>query len=176
MLAGKRIAQQLNLEVAYVVGDVRHLPFRADSFDVVFSYSVLQHLDKQVVQNALEQMARVNAAGGSIRVQMANVLGIKQLLNHARELVRRLTKAAKGRPYRPYPFRVRAWTPHEILETFSTHVGPAALSADGFFTLNGQASDLDLLRPLERAIVRASVTLCNLARLVPPFANFCTAS
>ena len=162
-LAGARVARQLALPVHYVVGDVRDLPFRNDSFDVVFSYSVLQHLDKDVVRRALEQMALVMTRQGLVRVQIANVLGPKQLLNHARERIKRAWSRRAA-----YPFRVRPWTPRELVDTFSSCIGPATLSADGFFTLNAQPADRDLLPPFERLIVGASTQLCAISRRWPP--------
>ena len=46
-LAGSRVACELGRDVHFVVGDARCLPFKEKSFHIVFSYSVLQHFDKQ---------------------------------------------------------------------------------------------------------------------------------
>jgi hypothetical protein len=166
-LAGTRIARQLDLPVAFVVGDARHLPFRDEAFDVVFSFSVLQHLDKDVVRIVLREMNRVRTSEGTVRVQMANVLGIKQLTNQVRSAVVRLLADVGGYARPPYAFRVRPWTPGEIRRVFAANVGPAVLSPDGFFSLDAQASDVDLLPPYERLVVRVSTGLCAVARRFP---------
>jgi hypothetical protein len=41
IMAAKRVAKQLDLTIDYLCADARHLPFCANSFDTVFSYSVI---------------------------------------------------------------------------------------------------------------------------------------
>ena len=55
-------------------------------------------------------------------------------------------------------FEVRYWKPSELRRVFG-RIGPTELSTDGFFTLNPQKRDLDLLPPRFRALVRVSETL-----------------
>ncbi len=154
-LAGARIARQLQLPVTFVVGDGRYLPFRDNCIDTTFSYSVLQHLDKEVVRTVLREMGRVTRLHGTVRVQVANVLGLKQLLNHADEWIRRTANLLAGRRRPPYGFRIRPWTPSELRRTISSILGPPSLTADGFFSLDAQPSDIDLLSPRRGLVVRA---------------------
>ena len=46
VLAGKRIADKLGININFVVGDARYLPFNSSAFNQVFSYSVIQHFSK----------------------------------------------------------------------------------------------------------------------------------
>ena len=46
IVAARRIARQLGADARYVVADGRRLPFADGTFDVVFSYGVLQHFSK----------------------------------------------------------------------------------------------------------------------------------
>jgi ubiquinone/menaquinone biosynthesis C-methylase UbiE/uncharacterized protein YbaR (Trm112 family) len=156
--AARRVSATLGVEPQLVVGDARHLPFPDATFDVVYSYSVLQHFSGGDLKTALHQAARVLRPGGTMLIQMANILGLKQLANQARDLVRR----ERG------VFRVRRWLPGQLLQIFRDAVGPATLRADGYFTLNPQLTDLDLLPPLPRLVVHLSSTLCRAATLVPP--------
>ena len=82
---------------------------------------------------------------------------------------RRPVPHAHGRP--SYDFRVRAWTPGELLRTFSNLVGPSNLTADGFFSLNARPADVDLLKPLSALIVRVSEHLRALADQIAPLAR-----
>ena len=43
VMAARRIAKELNLDIKYLVADGRFLPFRERQFKVAYSYSVLQH-------------------------------------------------------------------------------------------------------------------------------------
>jgi len=66
-------------------------------------------------------------------------------------------------------FEIRYWRPRDLRRAF-WRIGDVTLSADGFFTLNPQVSDLDLLAPRARAVVRTSSALQALSRRFPPLA------
>jgi SAM-dependent methyltransferase/uncharacterized protein YbaR (Trm112 family) len=156
--AATRVAAQLGREAEYVVADARHLPFPDSSFDVVFSYSVLQHFGKEDALTALREMHRVLRPGGRAVVQMANAFGPRNLY---RQLLRLRFREPRGL------FGVRYWTPDELVAAFSDAIGPARLSVDGFFALNAQASDVELLPLRYRPVVRASELLRRASVRVP---------
>ena len=156
--AAKRVAAQLGRDAEYVVADARHLPFPDGSFDVVFSYSVLQHFEKKDALGALREMRRVLRPGGKALVQMANAFGLRNLY---RQLVRRRLREPRGL------FGVRYWTPNELTASFSEAIGPTRISVDGFFALNAQPSDVDLLPRRYRLVVRASELLRRASGRVP---------
>lgn len=134
IMAARRVAQQLGAQVDYLVADARYLPFPEDTFDVVFSYSILQHFDKSNVRLSLSEISRVLKKLGISMIQMPNTFGLYNLYN---QLKRGFKK--------PEKFEVRYWNPCELLRTFSTSIGPAFLSIDSFFSLNVQKTDKDLL-------------------------------
>ena len=145
--AARRVAEQLGVGADYVVGDARHLPFPDDSFDLVFSYSVLQHLSKGDVGLAVAEIGRVLRHGGTAWIEMPNARGLLNLLRRA------------GRGFAEGSgFDVRYWTPAELRKTFAA-IGTVELLADGFLTLNPQVTDLDLLRPRHRPVVLLSEAL-----------------
>jgi SAM-dependent methyltransferase len=160
--AAYRVSDTLGQSPAFVVGDGRSLPFPDQSFDVVFSYSVLQHFSKDDAKASIREAARVAKPGGRVLIQLANLFGVRQLYNEARDTLRR----ERGL------FRVRRWTPGEMLATFRELVGPARLTADGFFSLNAQTSDMDLLRSFPRTVIRASQVLKSVAERVPALSLF----
>ena len=159
IVAARRIAAQLDLPVRYVVADARRLPFPDKAFDVVFSYGVLQHFSKADVVVAVDEIARVLNPSGYSWVQMPNAFGARSLA----QLARRGFGPGEG-------FEVRYWRPSELLRTFG-RIGPTSLSTDGFFTLNPQPSDLDLLPPRYRLLVRSSEALRGLTGAVPALTN-----
>ncbi|HEV8686277.1 MAG TPA: class I SAM-dependent methyltransferase, partial [Gaiellaceae bacterium] len=145
IVAARRIARQLGVEDArYVVADGRRLPFANATFDVVFSYGVLQHFSKADVATSVAEIARVLKRDGYSWVQMPNALG---LLNAARLAQRGFREGEH--------FEVRYWRPSELRRVFG-RIGPTELTTDGFFTLNPQKRDLDLLPRRFRALVRVS--------------------
>jgi SAM-dependent methyltransferase len=155
LAAARRVAAQVGVEAEFVAGDARRLPFPDDSFDVVFSYSVLQHLSKPDTLTTVAEIRRVLRPGGTALVEMPNARGP---LN----LVRRASRGfAEGSG-----FDVRYWTLAELRDAFSA-IGDVELLADGFLTLNPQPADLDLLRRRHRPIVLLSDALRRASRTAP---------
>jgi SAM-dependent methyltransferase/uncharacterized protein YbaR (Trm112 family) len=145
IVAARRIARQLGAgDARYVVADARKLPFADGTFDVVFSYGVLQHFSKSDVALSVVDIRRVLEPGGYSWVQMPNALGA---LNVVRLAQRRFREGDE--------FEVRYWKPSELKRVFG-QIGPTELSTDGFFTLNPQKRDIDLLPPRFRALVHVS--------------------
>jgi SAM-dependent methyltransferase len=156
--AGRRVARQLGVEAGFIVADARRIPFLNRTFDVCFSFSVLQHFEKRLARQAVEEMARVTNVGGRTLVQMANRFGLLQLVNQARQALRRDHS----------PFRVHYWTTRELRTLFNDAVGPSQIYPAGFFSLDAQGADLDLLAWREAALVRVSETLRRVSQKFPP--------
>jgi 2-polyprenyl-3-methyl-5-hydroxy-6-metoxy-1,4-benzoquinol methylase len=153
--AAKRVAEQLEVDAEYVLGDVRELPFPDASFDAVFSYSVLQHLAKDDVPTVVTEIRRVLKPAGIVWIEMPNARGPLNLVRQAR----RGFSAGTGQD-------VRYWTIPELRETFGA-IGAVSIAADGFFTINPQVGDLDLLPARSRAVVRASDALRRVSKHAP---------
>jgi SAM-dependent methyltransferase len=145
ILAARRVAQQLGVTAHFLVADARFLPFRAGSFEVVFSYSVLQHFSESNVELVLTQIARVLKPPGICLVQMAGRYGVRNLLIQSRRGFRAPTK-----------FEVRYWPPSALKRVFADRIGAVNIAVDGFFSLNSQPSDLDLLPWHYRLLVKIS--------------------
>ena len=145
--AACRVAEQLGVDAEYVVGDARELPFGEGSFDAVFSYSVLQHLAKEDVPKVVEEIRRVLRPGGIAWIEMPNARGP---LNLARQ-ARRGFAAGTGQD-------VRYWTLSRAARDVRQD-RPGDDLPDGFLTINPQLTDLDLLPPRSRLVVRVSDAL-----------------
>lgn len=156
VLAAQRVAKQLGVKAHFICADARHLPFRPDSFDAVFSYSVLQHLAREDVTMITKECRRVLKKGGESLIQMPNAFGIR-CLQH--QIKRRFRK--------PQNFEVRYWTPWHLRSLFAREMGPTRLEIDCFFGLGLQQSDLDLMRFPYSTLVRISELLRRIPLLVP---------
>lgn len=159
--AAIRVAKQLGVSATYVVADGRHLPFRDQSFDQIFSYSVLQHLSKENAKETLSEIRRTVRVGGCSLVQMPNVFGIRCVYHELRRGFR------EGRD-----FEVRYWKPKELLSSFGERVGPSEVQVDGYFSLNAQVSDLRLFPIQYRLLVRTSEFLRGLSNKLPFITTF----
>ncbi|HEX2777902.1 MAG TPA: methyltransferase domain-containing protein [Gemmatimonadaceae bacterium] len=156
--AASRVAAQLGVTARFVVGDARYLPIRDETFDVVYSYSVLQHLSKEDASAGLRHAHRILRPGGMTMIQMPNAFGLRSLYHQAR------------RGFRPArEFEVRYWTPAELRRRFEELIGPARLTIDGFFSLNPQVAERHLLPLRYRAVVTVSDTLKRWGERFPIF-------
>ena len=157
VLAGRRIAKKLGVEVHFVVGDARHLPFRRDVLNAIFSFSVLQHFSRSDVQRILDGIHRILKSGGKAMVQMPNRWSLLGVFH----LIRRGFREGRG-------FDVRYWTLSELRDAFERCIGPTEIGVDAFFSLNAQPTDIDLLPRFERTVVRTSMHLKQISKRIAP--------
>ena len=157
VLAAKRVSKQLGVEATFAVGDARFLPFAENSFDVVFSYGVFQHFSKENTRVSLDEISRVLRPGHKTYLQMPNRYGVRQYYQHWR---RGFTEG-EG-------FEIRYWTPKELKETFEEKFGETKMSADCYFGLGIQKSDVDLMPLKYKAVVHSSEILRKTTRMIPP--------
>lgn len=155
--AMRRVASQLGFldQIETLNADGRRLPLPDGSVDAAFSYSVLQHLPKSEAETALNEMARVVAPGGRVRVQLPNIGGIRQRLLYRRGVVA------------DEAFLVRPWTFAEVEDLGRSLSDSWAVSVDGFFSLNAQWSERSAMRLRAQAIVAASEMLRLCSARVP---------
>lgn len=157
VMAARRITRSMGQEVRFVVGDARHLPFAAEVFDDVFSYSVIQHLSVGDAARSFEEIGRVLKAGGGALIQMPTSFGLRCLYNQARRGFRE-----------PRGFEVRYWRISRLREVLRRHVGATRFSVDCFFGIGWQPSDAWMMPLLYRVIIRCSELLRRCSRLCPP--------
>lgn len=160
LLAARAVCAQLGVEADFVIGDARYLPLRSASLDTAFSYSVLQHFSKADAAAAAAEIGRVLVPGGTALVQLPNTYGVRCLMQQARRRFRA-----------PRSFEVRYWSPEQARGTFERAIGPSRLAVDGFFSLNAQPAEADVLPRHLRALVHTSAMLTRLSRRAPALVN-----
>lgn len=161
VLAAQRVARQLGRTARFVVGDARHLPFADADFDCAFSYSVIQHVSPADAEVAIAEMGRVLAPGSVAKVQMPTRYGLRCLYHQAR----RGFRVARG-------FEVRYRTLPELRRLFDERVGPVTFTVDCYFAIGLQRSDLHLMTPALRLVIRLSEALKAASRRVPLLVRF----
>lgn len=148
LAAAKRVSRELQAAADFLCADADVLPLQSRSVDLVFSYSVLQHIDRARVQRAFHEIARVLKPDGRCIIQLPNWIGPLSLLQ---QLKRGFREARTG------SFEIRYWSHREIHESLrDAGLKKIQIHTDGFLSQNPQISDLDLLAPAGKLIVAAS--------------------
>lgn len=170
VMAARRLARTIDVDVKYVVADARYLPFTQETFSEVYSYSVLQHLSEENVRLALAELERVLKSGGTAKIQMAAKFGLRSLQQQWRRGFRE-----------PSDFQVRYWSVPKLTRTFEELIGQTEVTTDCYFGLGLQWSNFGQMRPLHKPILIASEGLKRLSNVIPPLryvadSVFCTAT
>ena len=157
--AARRVARQLGVNVQYVVGDARYLPFRAKSFDVLHSYSVLMHFAKEDAIRSVREMARTLKPNGTTLISMANTFGLRNLqIQLMRGFCSSLDRSS---------FATRYWTPRELRRMFTEIIGPSNLEIEGFFSTSSGSQSIMALPIKYRLALTLSSQLRNLGLVLP---------
>lgn len=157
LLAAQRVSRGMGLSIRYVCADARYLPFAAEAFDTVYSYSVIQHFSKPDAVRTFQEIARVLDTQGISLVQMAHAIGVRSLWHQAR---RGFTPASG--------FDVRYWTVGELRGAMAPLFREVDMSVHCFFGLGLEASDAALMPLRVRAAIRASEALRRASRRLRP--------
>jgi SAM-dependent methyltransferase/uncharacterized protein YbaR (Trm112 family) len=155
IMAAKRAFAGLDL--SFVCGDARFLPFKADRFKCVFSYSVIQHFSEADAATAVAEAGRVLRRGGFAKVQMANRSGLRSTYVRTRR-----GYADAG------VFRVRYWPLRAMRKLFEEKIGPTQLMAEGFGGLGLLAEDRAAVTRKTKLLIDASQLLKKLSAWLRP--------
>jgi SAM-dependent methyltransferase len=155
--ASQRAFSNLNLDIAYVCGDARYLPFRGDVFQCIFSYSVIQHFSEVDAELSIAQFGRVLRRGGLAKIQMAHKNGLRSTYSRTR---RKYQDAG--------PFRVRYWSLASMRDIFQNKIGPSCLVAEAFGGLGLLAEDKTYVCARAKVLIAISTLLKKASRFAPP--------
>jgi SAM-dependent methyltransferase/uncharacterized protein YbaR (Trm112 family) len=157
ILAAKRAFSGLGLELAFVCGDARFMPFKAHIFQCVFSYSVIQHFSETDAEIAVGELGRVLRRGGFAKIQMAHKGGLRSTYSRTR---------------RDYlnggPFRVRYWSLTAMRDVFEKKIGPSTLMAEAFGGLGLLAEDQKYVSTKATVLIAVSMLLKKLSVFIRP--------
>jgi len=157
LLAAQRAFSGMDLDIAWVCGDARFLPFKADLFRCAFSYSVIQHFSEADAGLAVAELGRVLRRGGFAKVQMAHKGGLRSTYSRTRR-----GYSDSG------PFRVRYRSLASMRDLFETKIGRAGCTAEAFGGLGLLAEDRKYVSTTAKALISVSTRLKQLCLFLPP--------
>jgi SAM-dependent methyltransferase/uncharacterized protein YbaR (Trm112 family) len=161
ILAARRAFSDKRLDIAYVCGDARYLPFKANLFQCAFSYSVIQHFSETDAEIVIGQLGRVLCQGGAAKIQMAHSGGLRSMYSSAR------------RDYmNSGSFRVRYWSLASMRKVFEKNIGLSILMAEGFGGLGLLVEDRAYMSGKVKVLIAVSMFMKKLSVFVAPLIRF----
>src|SRR5262249_11502276 len=155
----------MGLDISFVCGDARFLPFKTDIFRCVFSYSVIQHFSETDAELAVAELARVLRRGGFAKIQMAHKGGLRSKYIRAR---RHYAKVGIFHYAKVGIFRVRYWSLASMRRLFEKKIGPSKLIAEAFGGLGLLAEDRNYVSAKAKLLIDISQLLKKLSLFVGP--------
>ena len=157
VLAAQRAFSDMQLDISWVCGDARFLPFKGGLFPCAFSYSVIQHFSEVDAELAIAELGRVLRRGGYVKVQMAHKGGLRSRYSRTRR------DYLKGGL-----FRVRYWSLRSMLDVFELKIGATTLKAEAFGGLGLLAEDRIYVSTRAKALISISTFLNMLSVFFRP--------
>jgi SAM-dependent methyltransferase/uncharacterized protein YbaR (Trm112 family) len=163
--AALEVTRALGAPGYVVVADLAALPFRPDLFDVVWSFSTLQHVHRDKTRKCLRQVHDSLRPGGRCVMEFP-------LRNGLWNRLRRVRLADEDTPD---SWCVRYYSAGELRELFAGKFEEIRLRSHCYFGIGLLPVDLGFVPLRYRAVVLASLTLTSLSRWLPPL-QYCADS
>jgi SAM-dependent methyltransferase/uncharacterized protein YbaR (Trm112 family) len=156
IMAARR-AFKTERELMFVCGDARFLPFRDNTFQSVFSYSVIQHFSETDAELALREVGRVLQPNAYSKIQMAHRGGLRSTY------VRTRGGYAKGGI-----FRVRYWSLAQLTQVFGQSLGPSTVIPEAFGGLGLLPEDWQFVSVKAKGLIVISAVMRKIAQVFRP--------
>lgn len=157
IMAAQRAFSGKGLDISFVCGDARFLPFKSNIFRCAFSYSVIQHFSEGDAEIAIAEVGRVLRRGGFAKIQMAHKGGLRSTFVRARH-----DGVNSG------IFRVRYWSLASMRAVFEKRIGPSKLVAEAFGGLGLLAEDSNHVSTKAKFLIEISQFMKKISLLAPP--------
>lgn len=147
----REVARRRGSEISVVVADAEDLPFRDETFALVISDDVIEHVPDPAAM--VDECARVTAANGFASIATPNGRALSVWIDRLKDLVR----GRVGPPERYFlvPSHLREFTRRQLLDLFSVRYARVGFGAVGW-------ERMSLGKRLASALT-----------LVPPFRGLC---
>ena len=146
-----------------VVGDLEHIPFKDNIFDLVWSFSVIQHTHYDKMISCLGHINRILTKEGYTFLEFPNKMGIRNALGTAR-------KWEKYRDIKSGPrhLSVRYYTPAQYKKFFTSVFGNFSFENHSFIGIGVLKEDLKYVSLKNKILCSISLAGSLLTVVIPP--------
>ena len=143
-----------------VVADLKEIPFKENLFDLVWSFSVIQHTHKDRVLNCLAHIQRILAPGGFTKLEFPNKNGFRNKRGPVKQF------AAKADDYNSWV--VRYYTPDDYKNIFNGIFGNFKYTNHSFLGIGVLKEDLKYVSAKNKLLCGISLAGSLLTKVITP--------
>lgn len=143
-----------------VVADLQNLPFQDQVFDLVWSFSVIQHTHKHRMLACLEHINRILKNTGFAKLEFPNKNGIHNYFGPAKKF------ASVANDFNSW--EVRYYTPGEYMDFFKAIFSEASIDIHSFLGIGVLKEDLKYVSVKNKILCMASLAGTSIAKVIRP--------
>ena len=146
-----------------VVADLKEIPFQDNLFDLVWSFSVIQHTHRDRLLKCLADIKRILVPGGYTKLEFPNKDGIRNHSGPAKKF------AAKADDYNSWV--VRYYSIEEYKNIFNNIFGNFSFYNHSFLGIGVLPEDLKYVSLKNKLLCGISLAGTLLTKIIPPLKN-----
>ncbi len=158
-VTARQTLQNQQLRGYSVVADLKNLPFHANVFDLVWSFSVIQHTHIDRLMSCLAHIQRILHSAGQTKLEFPNSLGVRNRLH--------LSKAFERQRLDYDSWCVRYYSPEQYQAIFQQIFGNFDYSIHSFLGIGVLKEDLRYVSAKNKAIAFTSLCATAIGKLLP---------
>ncbi len=147
-----------------IVADLKEIPFNDNLFNLVWSFSVIQHTHKKRMLNCLKDIQRILVPGGFTKLEFPNKNGIRNKTGPAKQY------ATQADDYDSWA--VRYYTINEYREIFNTVFGNFKFTNHSFLGIGVLKEDIKYVSLKNKILCGISLVGSLLTKIVSPLKNY----
>ena len=151
-----------NLNGYVVVGDLQNIPFQENVFDLVWSFSVIQHAHYEKLVSCVEHLNRILAKSGKAILEFPNKTGLRNKIKYGHV----------ENDMDINSLHVRYYTIREYKEIFRKHFDEVKTSVHSFLGIGVLPEDMKYVSMKNKPLVAISLISTFFARIIPGLKYF----
>lgn len=162
--AARIVLKSLNKTGYVTVADLENIPFTNNAFNLVWSYSVMQHTHYNRLINSLQHVNRILRHDGFTILEFPNKKGIRNRRRRVQES--ELTKNNYN------SWRVRYYTPEEYRQIIEKYLSNFSFKTHSFIGIGVLPEDLKYISLKNKILCSISLAGTALTKVMPYLSNY----
>lgn len=155
----RKVLSDLQKDGYTVVADLENIPFKDNLFNLIWSFSVIQHTHYKRLTNCLSHINRLLTSDGYTRLEFPNKLGIRNKISNVKN-----SERVKD-DYNSWC--VRYYTPKEYKEVFDEYLSDFSYTNHSFLGIGVLKEDLKYVSFKNKVLCSASLLGSMFAEIIP---------